>query len=93
MKVVKIILALGLIVIANSGIVMANIAHFDEVWAKRAQRAKQIAEKAYDPNPHHVANHLNHKTHQAHKAHKRDLKKQGENKKKESKPRKMPRNV
>ncbi|KAK8306161.1 hypothetical protein V6Z12_D03G108900 [Gossypium hirsutum] len=82
MKVVKIILALGLIVIANSGIVMANIAHFDEVWAKRAQRAKQIAEKAYDPNPHHVANHLNHKTHQAHKAHKRDLKKQGENKKK-----------
>ncbi|KAK8694944.1 hypothetical protein V6N13_072487 [Hibiscus sabdariffa] len=63
MKVLKVVLFLGLIVIATSPKVKANIADFDEVWQKRAQKATETAQKAYEPNPHHVANDLNKKTH------------------------------
>lgn len=37
----------------------AHIGEFDEVWRKRAEKAKKAARHAYHPNPKIVADHLN----------------------------------
>ncbi|XP_021285533.1 probable pectate lyase P59 [Herrania umbratica] len=62
MKVVKTILLLGLVLVAVSPIVKANIGEFDEVWQKRAEEAKKAALRAYEPNPEKVTDHLNKET-------------------------------
>ncbi|KAF5734712.1 pectate lyase-like isoform X1 [Tripterygium wilfordii] len=46
-----------------------NIAHFDEVWQKRAHEAKKASQAAYHPNPSEVTNQLNHHIHQTYKGH------------------------
>ena len=59
MKVSKTILVLGLVFVAISPIMKANIGEFDEVWQKRAEDAKKAAQRAYEPNSENVTNNLN----------------------------------
>ncbi|XP_022768291.1 pectate lyase-like [Durio zibethinus] len=65
MKVFETILALGLVFVAISPIVNANIGEFDEVWQQRAEEAKRAAQRAYEPNPQNVTNNLNRETRRA----------------------------
>ncbi|KAI4329609.1 hypothetical protein MLD38_027977 [Melastoma candidum] len=41
--------------------VQAHIAHFDEVWQKRAEAARKAALEAYQPNPENVTDEFNHR--------------------------------
>ncbi|XVE56994.1 hypothetical protein DITRI_Ditri04bG0055800 [Diplodiscus trichospermus] len=72
----KIILLWGLVFVAVSPIVKANIGEFDEVWQTRAKEAKRAAQFAYEPNPDNVTNDLNSQTHEVLEGHndtRRDL--------------------
>ncbi|XVF50173.1 hypothetical protein PTKIN_Ptkin04bG0074400 [Pterospermum kingtungense] len=76
MEVLKGMWALGLVFVAISPLVEANIGEFDEVWQKRAAEAKKGAQIAYEPNPLNVTNDLNTQTHKVSEGHnntRRDL--------------------
>ncbi|XWS48064.1 hypothetical protein CRYUN_Cryun13aG0040300 [Craigia yunnanensis] len=62
MEIMKTILVLGVVLVAISPIVKANIGEFDEVWQNRAEEAKKGAQRAYEPNPANVTNDLNTQT-------------------------------